>query len=63
MPAAVTRRYGPALRTWAETLASRGLKPVQVRGAVMRKLLLAAFAVLKRSTPFDPAKLCRAKTP
>ena len=63
MPAAVARRYCPALRTWAETLASRGLKPLQVRGAVMRKLLLAAFAVLKHCTPFDPTKLCLAKTP
>jgi transposase len=58
MPAAVARRYCPALRAWAEKLASRGLKPLQVRGALMRKLLLAAFAVLKHRTPFDPAKLC-----
>ena len=63
MPAAVARRYCPALRTWAEQLASRGLRPLQVRGAVMRKLLLAAFAVLKHRTPFDPTKLCPAKTP
>jgi hypothetical protein len=61
MPAAVARRYCPALRTWAEQLASRGLKPLQVRGALMRKLLLAAFAVLKHRTPFDPAKLCLPK--
>jgi transposase len=63
MPSAVARRYCPALRSWADGLATRGLKPLQVRGAVMRKLLLAAFAVLKHPTPFDPSKLCLPQTP
>lgn len=58
MPAAVARRWCPALKAWADGLAARGLKPLQVRGAVMRKLLLAAYAVLKHQTPFDPAQLC-----
>jgi transposase len=63
LPAAVARRYGPALRRGADGLASRGLNPLQVRGALMRKRLRAAFAVLKPHTPFDPTKLCLPQTP
>jgi hypothetical protein len=63
MPAAVARRFCPTLKAWADGLATRGLKPLQVRAAVMRKLLLAAFAVLKHHTPFDPTKLCLPQTP
>jgi transposase len=62
LPAAVARRWCPALKAWADGLAARGLKPLQVRGAVMRKLLLAAYAVLKHQTPFDPTKLCLPQT-
>jgi hypothetical protein len=35
---------------------------LQVRAAAMRKLLLAAYAVLKHQTPFDADKLCLPKT-
>jgi transposase len=62
MPAAAARRWCPALKAWADGLAERGLKPLQVRAAVMRKLLLAAYAVLKHQIPFDPDKLCLPKT-
>jgi hypothetical protein len=54
--AAVARRFCPTLKAWADGLAARGFKPLQVR--VMRQLLLAVFAVLKHQTPFDPTKLC-----
>jgi transposase len=63
MPAAVARRWCPALKAWADGLAARGLTPLQVRAAVMRKLLLAAYAVLKHQTPFDPTKLCLPQHP
>ena len=62
MPAAVARRWCPALQAWADGLAARGLKPLQVRAAVMRQLLLAAYAGLKHQTPFDADKLCLPKT-
>jgi transposase len=55
MPAIVARHHNPVLRAFADRLAERGLAPKAVIGAVMRKLLILAFGVVKSGQPFDPA--------
>lgn len=55
MPALVARQHNPVLRAFADRLAERGLAPKAVIGAVMRKLLILAFGVVKSGQPFDPA--------
>ncbi len=53
MPALVAIRYNPALKAVYERLVSKG-KPKKVAIiAVMRKLLILAYAVLKSNKPFD----------
>jgi transposase len=54
MPAVVAKRFNPLLRTFALRLESRGLRPLQVVVAVMRKLLHLVYGVLKSGRPFDP---------
>lgn len=55
MPALSARHYNPLLAPWADQLAARGKSKMQVIGAVMRKLLVLAYGVLKSGRPFDPA--------
>lgn len=55
MPAIVARQHNPVLHAFANRLAERGLAPKAVIGAVMRKLLILAFGVVKSGKPFDPA--------
>jgi transposase len=52
MPAVVAKRANPRLAAWADRLAARGLSPMQIVVAVMRKLLHFAFGVLKSQQPF-----------
>lgn len=54
MPAIVAKRHNPVLRTFALRLATRGLRPLQIIVALMRKLLHLAYGVLKSGRPFDP---------
>jgi transposase len=54
MPAMVAARCNPVLRVFAERMVSKGLKPLQVIVAVMRKLLHLAYGVIKNHLPFDP---------
>jgi transposase len=54
MPAVVAKRCNPLLRAFALRLQSRGLRPLQVVVAVMRKLLHLVYGVLKSGRPFDP---------
>lgn len=54
MPAVVAKRFNPLLRTFAQRLEARGLRPLQVVVAVMRKLLHLVYGVLKSGRPFDP---------
>ena len=62
MPAAVARRWCPALKPWIEALQNRKLHPLAIRGALMRKLLHIAFGVLRHQQPFNPALLFIPKT-
>ncbi len=54
MPAIVAKRYNPIIHTFCERLYLSGLKPMEVLGAAMRKLLHLVYGVLKSGRPFDP---------
>lgn len=54
LPAVVAKRANPRLVAFAERLASRGLRPMEIIVAIMRKLLHFAYGVLKSGQPFDP---------
>lgn len=54
MPAVVAKRFNPLLKIFAARLQARGLRPLQVVVAVMRKLLHLVYGVLKSGRPFDP---------
>lgn len=54
MPAVVAKRANPRLAAFADRLAARGLRPMEIVVAIMRKLLHFAFGVLKSRQPFDP---------
>lgn len=53
MPALVAMKHNPLLRAQAERLRQRGLRPLAVIGAVMRKLLQIAYGVVKSGQKFD----------
>jgi transposase len=54
MPAITARRYNPRIKAFAERLAARGKTWLQINVAVMRKLLVLAYSVLKSGRRFDP---------
>jgi transposase len=54
MPAIVAMRVNPALRVFAERLRAKGKRPKVVITAVMRKLLLLAWTLLRTGQPFSP---------
>jgi transposase len=54
LPAIVAIRYNPALRVFAERLRAKGKRPKVVITAVMRKLLLLAWTLLRTGQPFSP---------
>ncbi|AFY33855.1 IS110 family transposase [Calothrix sp. PCC 7507] len=60
MPAVAAMRHNPLLKLFAQRLLDRGKVKMQVLGAVMRKLLHFAFAILKSQKPFDPDYLAHA---
>lgn len=53
-PALTAKRCNPIIKALCERLAQRGLCPMAIIGAAMRKLLCLAFGVLKSGKPFDP---------
>lgn len=53
MPAVVARHRNPVLKAFADRLQARGLAAKAVIGAVMRKLLVLAYGVVKSGVPFD----------
>lgn len=55
---AILQSKGP-LRDYAERLRARGMKCMWVIGALMRKLLLIARAVMVNGGKYDPAQICR----
>jgi transposase len=54
-PAMSAMRFNPVLKAWAEQLRARGKRPMQIIAAVMRRLLVIAYGVLRSGKPFDPA--------
>ena len=54
MPAIVAIKHNPIIQTFCERLSLSGLKPMEVIGAAMRKLLHLVFGILKSGRPFDP---------
>lgn len=51
-PALVAMKKNPVIREFAERLAARGKRPMVIVAAVMRKLLIIAYGVLKSRRPF-----------
>jgi transposase len=54
MPAMVSQRFNPLIKTFCERLLSKGKNKMQVIVAAMRKLAHLIFGVLKSGKPFDP---------
>jgi transposase len=54
-PALTAKRFNPHLRTFAERLTAAGKAKMTVVAAVMRKLLVLVYAILKSGHPYDPA--------
>ena len=52
-PAVTAIRCNPHLKPFAERLRERGKHNMAVIGAVMRKLLVLIYAILKSGTPYD----------
>ena len=52
MPALVAMKKNPVLLEFAERLTRRGKRPMVIVAAVMRKLLIIAYGVLKSGRPF-----------
>jgi len=53
-PAITAQRWNPIVKALCERLVERGLHPMAIIGAAMRKLLCLAYGVLKSGRPFDP---------
>jgi transposase len=56
-PAIVGERYNPILRAFGRRLRAAGKATMVVIGAIMRKMLVIAYGVLKSGKPFDPSLL------
>jgi transposase len=54
-PAIAAIKYNPSIKALSVRLKGRGLCPMQIIGAAMRKLVHLAYGVLKSGRPFDPA--------
>lgn len=54
-PAIAAIKYNPYIKAMSVRLKERGLCPMQIIGAAMRKLVHLAYGVLKSGKPFDPA--------
>jgi transposase len=63
MPALAAMRANPALRAFADRLRAAGKRPKVVIAAVMRKLLLLAWAILRSGRPYSPASRAAAPAP
>lgn len=54
MPALSAMRFNPITQALAERLEKKGKLPMTIIAAVMRKLLVLAYGVLKSGQPFNP---------
>lgn len=57
MPAISAKRHNPIVRAFCQRLLLSGLRPKEVIGAAMRKLLHLVYGILKSGKPFDPGFL------
>ena len=55
MPAVVAKKHNPTIKALSQRLAANGKVPMVIIGAIMRKLLVIAYGVLKSGKPYDPA--------
>jgi transposase len=62
MCAMVAAKYNPALRAFAKRLEGYGKRPMQILGALMRKLLMLVHAVVVSETDYDPNYAARLKS-
>jgi transposase len=53
-PAIAAIKYNPSIKALSIRLKERGLCPMQIIGAAMRKLVHLAYGVLKSGKPYDP---------
>lgn len=56
-PAIAAIKYNPYIKAMSVRLKERGLCPMQIIGAAMRKLVHLAYGVLKSGRPFDPSMI------
>jgi transposase len=56
-PAQSARRHNVILKTFAQRLEAAGKRPMVVICAIMRKLLVLSWAILRSGKPFDPIML------
>jgi transposase len=56
-PAIAAIKHNPYIKAMSLRLKERGLCPMQIIGAAMRKLVHLAYGVLKSGRPFDPSML------
>jgi transposase len=55
-PALSAQRFNPTLKVFAQRLIEAGKHRMLIVGAVMRKLLVLAWAVVRSGIPFDPSR-------
>lgn len=55
-PAIVAKRHNPVIQAFCARLTARGLAPMAVIGAAMRKLIHLAYGVIAHGRPFDAAR-------
>lgn len=58
MPAITAMRFNPILKAFADRLRAAGKRGKQIIAAVMRRLLVLAYGVLKSGQPFNPEFGC-----
>jgi transposase len=56
MPAMTARVFNPLLKTFGDRLKENGKKLKEIIIAIMRKLLLQIYGVLKSGQPYDSEK-------
>jgi transposase len=59
MPAISAKHWNPIVKQFCERLFQSGLRPMEVIGAAMHKLLHLVYGVLKTGRPFDPEYLVK----
>lgn len=62
MPAISAKHWNSIVNTFCARLEIAGLRPMEIIGAAMRKLIHLVFGILKREKPFDPNYLSTSPT-